>query len=418
MRHLLRAFSLLCLIPLSCGGGGGDGDAPAPSGNPDVTRTFTITLPLFAATSAWRQNVVATAVHANSAAMILVTYRILCGDLTGLNYVPNPPIAWPFALVNYDGYSVAVFRAGLSTQDALLQRYDGTPGGVNGKITVNGDNTVTVPSCDGTVRSCGPSGTDADGHLVLFNPGTGIEWDFWQPTTAVDGSGNSLGGGQYGTQILRSGAIDTFDVAGSGSNVPNGGYGSARASGVPLLAGLLLPEDVQSGIIQHALAYAIPGPRSGAYSPPATSDEADFYNTNPNAIAQGQRIRMRPALVDAAGNPLNEAALSPITQMVIAALRTYGAYLVDNAGGFGFYAEDWHTAALNLTDDQVNALIGQPSGTPLPAGQTKWQIVLARLNQELEDIPFAYGTWQSAGDPASTATVTTPNYEVIEDFVP
>lgn len=84
------------------------------------------------------------------------------------------------------------------------------------------------------------------------------------------------------------------------------------------------------------------------------------------------------------GNPINASQLAPITQMFLTALRTYGAYLVDNAGGFTFYAEDIHTAVLHLTDAQVNTLIGQSPGTSLPASKTKWQIVIEKLNQELE----------------------------------
>lgn len=56
-------------------------------------------------------------------------------------------------------------------------------------------------------------------------------------------------------------------------------------------------------------------------------------------------------------------------------LRNYGAYLVDNTGGFSFYAEDVHTAVLHLSDEEANALIGQPPGTTLPEGMTKWEIV-------------------------------------------
>ena len=117
---------------------------------------------------------------------------------------------------------------------------------------------------------------------------------------------------------------------------------------------------------------------------------------------------------DDEGNLIDESQLAPITQMFLTALRTYGAYLVDNAGGFAFYAEDSHTAVLHLTDDQVNALIGQPAGTPLPAGKTKWQVVIDQLNLDLELIPFAYdASWVDGQDPA-TATIGTSNFEVVE----
>jgi cysteinyl-tRNA synthetase len=99
--------------------------------------------------------------------------------------------------------------------------------------------------------------------------------------------------------------------------------------------------------------------------------------------------------------------------MFLTALRTYGAYLVDNAGGFTFYAEDIHTAVLDLTDDEVNTLIGEPPGTPLLAGKTRWQIVIEKLNEELELIPFAYPP--EAQNPGQ-AEITTANFEVVEPF--
>jgi hypothetical protein len=118
-------------------------------------------------------------------------------------------------------------------------------------------------------------------------------------------------------------------------------------------------------------------------------------------------------IVDDEGNEINENDLAPITRMFLSALRTYGAYLVDNAAGFAFSAEDIHTANLHLSDDQVNALIGESPGTPLPADKTKWQIVIEKLNEELELIPFAYGPWSDGQDPA-TATIDTANFEVVE----
>jgi hypothetical protein len=222
-----------------------------------------------------------------------------------------------------------------------------------------------------------------------------------------------------GSAILEAGVVDVFDVREEGANPDT--YFSARATGVPLLAGLILPEDVEAGVIAHALAVAIPGPRNTAPDPyeplasdyfyPASTTEGDFYNTDPDALAAGQRLRLYATIVDDAGSVVDEGQLTPVTRMFLAALRTYGAILVDNAGGFIFYAEDIHTADLDLTDDQVNELIGLPPGTPLPPDKTKWQLVMEKLNEELEQIPFAYGPESS--DPAQ-ATITSANFEVVD----
>ncbi len=149
------------------------------------------------------------------------------------------------------------------------------------------------------------------------------------------------------------------------------------------------------------------------YFYPASTTETDFFNTNPFALAAGQRIRLKQTVVDEDGQPIDESELAPITHLFLAALRDYGAYLVDNAGGFSFYAEDPHTAVLHLSADQVNSLIGQPNGTALPAGMTKWQIILAKLGQDLERIPFAITPGDEEPNP-ETAMIEAANFEVVE----
>lgn len=124
----------------------------------------------------------------------------------------------------------------------------------------------------------------------------------------------------------------------------------------------------------------------------------------------GQRIRLNPTIVDDSGHPIDENQLAPITRMFLTALHTYGACGVENAGGFTFYAEDIHTAVLNLTDDEVDALIVQPRGTPLPAGKTRWQVVIEKLKPELKGNPFACGPWADGQDSAP-AQVTSANFE-------
>jgi hypothetical protein len=384
-------------------------------------RDFKLPVPLFGADSAWNQTVTEATVLPENGQQILALYRVLRGDTSTLFPTTDPPTTnWPFMDVTYDDYSIAISRAGSGTQAVLMRDYSGGSTINNPKVPVAQDGTANAPPPAGTIRPPGPQDTDADGHLVLYNPSTYVAYDFWQPTTAQDASGNSLGGGQPGISILEAGGIDYFSLRGPGANPDT--YFSARAMGTPLLAGMILPEDVASGEIKHALEFAIPGPRntssdpsepsSSDYSYPASTTETDFYNTDNSALAAGQRIRLKQTIVDEEGNTIDENQLAPITQMFLKALRTYGAYMVDNASGFTFSAEDFHTAVLDVSDDQLNTLIGQPQGTPLPQGKNKWQLAIEKLNADLELIPFAYGPWQQGQDP-TTATITTANFEVV-----
>lgn len=388
-------------------------------------RNFALPVPLFSSTSAWRQTAVDANVLPTSAQQILVTYRVLRGHTSELEPAGTYPINWPFMVFNYDDYSVPIYRASTAQTSVSLCDYDGVLQWPHPKFSVDQEGgPVMVPAPAGEIRPSGPQNLDADGHLVLYDSTIFTAYDYYAASTQRDALCQSWGGGQQGSQIFEAGAIDFFDVRGEGVNMD--GYSSARAHGTPLLAGMLLPEDVSSGAIAHALAFAIPGPRNLANDPyeplasdyfyPATTTEGDFYNTNASALAAGQRIRLKSTIVDGEGNIVDQDQLSPASRMVLTALQNYGAYLVDNAGGFVFYAEDIHTANLNLTDDEVNVLIGNLPETPLPSDKTKWQLVMETLAYELESIPIAYGPWSDGQNPAHAA-VSVANFEVVEPAV-
>jgi hypothetical protein len=396
------------------------GQTAAQAMDPPLPRDFHLPLPLFDQVgSAWLQDARPAAVTVESDQQVLVTYRVLCGDTTDLFPATDTPYTeWPFPDVNYDEYTMPIFAAGDGQQSVLLCDYEGNRSYPGSKWPVHElGGPVTVPTCAGTIRPASPLGADSDGHLILFDADAATSYDFWQATTVRSGVCESHGGGLEGDSIPEAGYADYFDIHGDGSNPDD--EASARAMGTALLAGMLLPEDIESGEIGHALALAIPGPRnlspdpyeplSSDYYYPAVTTETDYFSTNPAALAAGQRLRMKSQLVDEDGDLIDESELAPITQMFIAALRGYGAYVVDNAGGFSFYAEDVHTALLHLSDSETNSLIGEPPGTPLPDDATKWQLVIEKLNQELEEIPFAYGPCAGAG-----SAVYTANYDVVE----
>ena len=408
------AAALFLILGAACFGQAGAQEASL--------RTFRLPLPLFKADSAWNQRADQAAVLPESRTMIQTLYRTLLGDRTGLRPsgygMENP---WPFMFVNYDEYSVPIWRSGSAMSPITLVDYNGLPGGVTDKFTLNADGTINGPVPAGPVRPSGPQDISADGHLILFDPATGLMYDFWQVTNARDSDGVSLGGGRVGSSIYAVGAADYFRADGSGANPV--GYHSAAATGVPLIAGLITPEDIESGTIAHALACAVPGlrntnasdpsePFSSDYYYPAATTEGEYYNTNPLSLAAGQRLRLKPTLLDDEDRLLDETTLAPITGMFLQALRTYGLYLRDNAAGFTFYAEDIHSAPLNLSLTEVNRLAGRAEGTALEDGKTKWRILMEALNMDLERIPLASGSWEEGQDPAR-AVMETSNFEVV-----
>jgi hypothetical protein len=231
--------------------------------DPPLPRDFHLPLPLFdQAGSAWLQDARQAAVLSESDQQVLVTYRVLCGDTSDLYPPTNTPYTnWPFPDINYDDYSMPIFIAGNGQQSVLLCDYEGYQSypGSKWPVTELGG-PVSVPTCAGTVRPASPLGADSDGHLILYHAESATAYDFWQATTARSGVCESHGGGLEGDSIPEAGYADYFDIRGDGSNPDD--EASARAMGTALLAGMILPEDIESGEIGHALAVAIPGPRN------------------------------------------------------------------------------------------------------------------------------------------------------------
>ncbi len=312
-----------------------------------LQRTFHLPNPLYDASSAWRQSAASAGLKERQTECIHEMFCLLKGHKQN------------FCNLNFNDYTIPIFEAkpgaeaetpldlntylGKSWRTSTLSDQEVETGG---RFSVKG-----IPRPAGVIRPSGPKCRDADGHMVLIDRDKGLEYNFWNATTLVDADKNSLGGGFDATEIQFAGAIERFSLQGPGAQKPDcqcKSRNSARATGVPLLAGLLVPEDFQNGPeITHAMAFAIPrlrhihpatneSPRDYVY--PATKTETSHYTASPWAMAAGERIRLRESIVDQDGNQINEGNLSLVTQRHLKALRTYGAYLVDGSGAFSFYS--------------------------------------------------------------------------------
>ena len=80
--------------------------------------------------------------------------------------------------------------------------------------------------------------------MVMCDPASLVEFDFWQATTLINGDNESLGGGYNSTQVIRAGTVAEFSMVGGGSQPVSGRGSSARATGVALLGGLIVSEDI------------------------------------------------------------------------------------------------------------------------------------------------------------------------------
>ena len=180
--------------------------------------------------------------------------------------------------------------------------------------------TCTVYDCP-NIHQFGPvpipAGTradpSADGHLAIWDPEASREWDLWMSGCPADCS-LAGGGGSFSTDTL----------------VPSVRYG-ANAAGVPLLAGIIHPEEIRAGRIRHPLVFSSPNVGVGHVCP-ASQDDGE--NPDPRALREGTLLQLDPA-VDVSALPL------PRWQKTIAhALQRYGMYLVDGAGSLEIGAEN------------------------------------------------------------------------------
>ncbi|WP_339730263.1 hypothetical protein [uncultured Gimesia sp.] len=312
-----------------------------------------------------------------------------------------------FPFINYDEFSFPIFRV---KRDAVgnvilgeipLQPYNidsfSPPWFPRTGNQHSGFKALDVPLPDGPFRPAGPQNQDSDGTIILYDAQTKTEYDFWQVTTQLDRNGLSAGGGIVGDTVLATGSIAEFDATGVGARYPEiEPSGSARASGLPYLGGLILPEDLEKGAdskIQHALVFAMPQlrffpDRLAEQSPnwvyPATRTESGSPIANPDALAAGQRIRLKEKLHDHNGEThaiadlINDESLPPIVRIFLETLHYYGAFLVDGGGGFGFAAEDIYTA--NLSAELARELTAPAK---LDEDTTPWQGVIETLNDYL-----------------------------------
>lgn len=154
----------------------------------------------------------------------------------------------------------------------------------------------------------------SDGHLTVLDPSTGRELDMYGARCCW--SANS----RYVTEANGWGAICARQQRCNG----------AVAAGFAAAGGLIRPEEVAQGRIDHALALAMPYTRADYIACPATHTDGRYAYP---AIPLGARVQLDPAFdVD--------AQRWPAWQKVVAkALQVYGAYVVDTSGSLAVRAE-------------------------------------------------------------------------------
>jgi hypothetical protein len=170
-----------------------------------------------------------------------------------------------------------------------------------------------------------------DGHLTLVDLYQRKCWDFSRFV-------------RISATEVTANRIDIWALDGPGYREPFSGTNwwtcGARGSGTPLLGGLLRPEEVQAGVIRHALAFGCPvnrrarSPDSGeeVCSPPAQRTDGEGIGNQ--YIPEGALLQLDPDL------DLQTLKLSPAVLVIARALQVYGMYNVDNASTCSLYFQN------------------------------------------------------------------------------
>lgn len=198
-------------------------------------------------------------------------------------------------------FGIPLYYANVSTK-----KYDiPMTSGYAGKTIIKG-----VPIPDGAAPDPG-----SDHHLMIVEPTSRCEYDL---LGAVNNNGTWT---TWWANTIKTNSTGFYP------------YGlAARASGFALGGGLILPQEIATGKIEHALAFNYPMTKAGGPIKPATS--SDGTNTSVNAIPEGARIQVDPSY------DLTAAGYTGWQYTVARALQVYGMYLADTGGAFTLYAQD------------------------------------------------------------------------------
>jgi hypothetical protein len=191
-----------------------------------------------------------------------------------------------------------------------------------------------------------------DAHLTVWQPSTDRLWELYHASKQADGWHADFGGSI--ASVSRSPGYFTTD-SWPGLSKPSWG---ATATSLPVIAGTMMIDELEAGVIPHALAMNIPYALPNVYSWPAQRTDGD--STDPDAIPEGARFRLDPDL------DLSSLELPPLTRMIAVAAQRYGMIVRDQThhavsvfaenpaqfgtdpytGEFGFYGGQWPNSVM------------------------------------------------------------------------
>ncbi|HVA09902.1 MAG TPA: hypothetical protein VNG12_24520 [Acidimicrobiales bacterium] len=243
--------------------------------------------PMFPADNVWSTDIAGLPVDAHSAAWLTSMHSAttnLHPDF-GPSGDPSNPYGMPFTVVSPSHPLVH-----LSFQYAAESDPGPYPFGADTPI-------------EGGQQSTG------DRHAIMVNPSTCTLYELYDAHYSSSGS------------TAGSGAIWNLN---SDALRPSG-WTSADAAGLPILPGLLRYDEVQSGVITHAIRMTAQTTDTSFVWPARHEAGA---SSNPNLPPMGARFRLK--------GDYDISGFSPQAQVVLRAMQHYGLILADNGSNWYF----------------------------------------------------------------------------------
>ncbi len=318
--------------------------------NETITNTGVLPATFFSPTSPWNTRIDQAPVDPNSARMMLLARQRVGVVSTGRGVIVQRRTITAGLFINTRAWTTPIVSGGVQTH-VWCRQLDCGPDDNNLDFLTIPANTDPDPRYDG--------------WFSVIQPGTDSAYDLWRARRQADG--------WISYQYLKHWRLD-----GPGFQPPNNV--SARGSGLPLFAGVITLQDLRSHSINHALAISVPGPAQRFYVQPASSTDGngDLASLPRDAasLPEGARIRLRPGVTL---GRLPGGDNRGLAQMILRALQTYGAIVVDRSAVPTLYAQKDVTAGLlrgnelqniHLTDFDVLKLGTRYQYPPPPAGQS------------------------------------------------
>jgi hypothetical protein len=182
-------------------------------------------------------------------------------------------------------------------------------------VTISGNATAQqlgwdkVPIPPNAVQS-----SQTDGHLIVIDHLHHYAWELYQAR-------------KISSTAWAASRMRRWDLTGDGVQSPSDRLGAVRQCPVPLLHGLITYEEMQRGLIDHAIemtAYS-QGDNFWAPYPGEINLSGQDQINKQSGIEACMRLQLDPAL------DLNTLSLPPLGKVVAKAMQEYGVFIVDGS---------------------------------------------------------------------------------------